>query len=109
MVTADWVHVLSVLLAGILPGRTRGCGTTPDPVITKIFAQSGFCPPMSRATLILSRSRHLDCQCKTAFVLAHKFRETMGSELKSRKLNVHAASVWDSEKDYQRALGAFAT
>jgi len=27
MVTADWVHVLSVLSAGILPGRTRGCET----------------------------------------------------------------------------------
>ncbi len=30
MVTADWVHVLSVSFAGILPGRTRGCGTIPE-------------------------------------------------------------------------------
>ena len=34
----------------------------------------------------LQLSRDLDCQYKTAFVLAHKLREAMGSEMKGRKL-----------------------
>ena len=37
----------------------------------------------------LQLSRDLDCQYKTAFVLAHKLREAMGSEMKTRKLNGH--------------------
>lgn len=37
----------------------------------------------------LQLSRDLDCQYKTAFVLAHKLREAMGAELKDRKLSGH--------------------
>ena len=37
----------------------------------------------------LQLSRDLDCQYKTAFVLAHKLRAAMGSEMKNRKLNGH--------------------
>ena len=37
----------------------------------------------------LQLSRDLDCQYKTAFVLAHKLREAMGAEMKTRKLSGH--------------------
>ena len=37
----------------------------------------------------LQLSRDLDCQYKTAFVLAHKLREALGSELKDRTLSGH--------------------
>jgi transposase-like protein len=37
----------------------------------------------------LQLSRDLDCQYKTAFVLAHKLREAMGAEAKSRTLKGH--------------------
>ncbi len=37
----------------------------------------------------LELSRHLDCQYKTAFVLAHKLREALGAELRDRKLSGH--------------------
>jgi transposase-like protein len=37
----------------------------------------------------LQLSRDLDCQYKTAFVLAHKLREAMGAELKDRTLSGH--------------------
>ncbi|GAB4151095.1 MAG: hypothetical protein Tsb0016_23110 [Sphingomonadales bacterium] len=37
----------------------------------------------------LELSRHLDCQYKTAFVLAHKLREALGAELQDRKLSGH--------------------
>jgi transposase-like protein len=37
----------------------------------------------------LQLSRDLDCQYKTAFVLAHKLREAMGAEMQMRKLNGH--------------------
>jgi transposase-like protein len=37
----------------------------------------------------LQLSRDLDCQYKTAFVLAHKIREAMGAEMADRKLNGH--------------------
>ncbi len=37
----------------------------------------------------LQLSRDLDCQYKTAFVLAHKLREAMGAEMKHRKLSGH--------------------
>ncbi len=37
----------------------------------------------------LQLSRDLDCQYKTAFVLAHKLREAMGAEMKNRKLSGH--------------------
>ena len=35
----------------------------------------------------LQLSRDLDCQYKTAFVLAHKLREAMGAEMNNRKLS----------------------
>ena len=35
----------------------------------------------------LQLSRDLDCQYKTAFVLAHKLREAMGAEMQDRTLN----------------------
>lgn len=35
----------------------------------------------------LQFSRDLDCQCKTAFVLAHKLREALGAEFKDRVLS----------------------
>ena len=35
----------------------------------------------------LQLSRDLDCQYKTAFVLAHKLREAMGAEMKDRTLS----------------------
>ena len=37
----------------------------------------------------LQLSRDLDCQYKTAFVLAHKLREAMGAEMKHRTLSGH--------------------
>lgn len=37
----------------------------------------------------LQLSRDLDCQYKTAFVLAHKLREAVGAEMKHRKLSGH--------------------
>lgn len=37
----------------------------------------------------LQLSRDLDCQYKTAFVLAHKLREALGAEMKTRKLSGH--------------------
>jgi transposase-like protein len=37
----------------------------------------------------LQLSRDLDCQYKTAFVLAHKLREAMGSQVQGRKLGGH--------------------
>jgi transposase-like protein len=37
----------------------------------------------------LQLSRDLDCQYKTAFVLAHKLREAMGSKVQGRKLGGH--------------------
>ncbi len=37
----------------------------------------------------LQLSRDLDCQYKTAFVLAHKLREAMGAGMRTRKLNGH--------------------
>ena len=37
----------------------------------------------------LQLSRDLDCQYKTAFVLAHKIREAMGAEMSGRKLSGH--------------------
>ena len=37
----------------------------------------------------LQLSRDLDCQYKTAFVLAHKLREAMGAEMNARRLSGH--------------------
>jgi len=37
----------------------------------------------------LQLSRDLDCQYKTAFVLTHKLREAMGSQVQGRKLSGH--------------------
>ena len=37
----------------------------------------------------LQLSRDLDCQYKTAFVLAHKLREAIGAEMKTRTLSGH--------------------
>lgn len=41
------------------------------------------------SALHLQLSRDLDCQYKTPFVLAHKLREAMGSEIQGRKLGGH--------------------
>ncbi len=43
----------------------------------------------AKGTSALQLSRDLDCQYKTAFVLAHKLREAMGAEMQTRKLSGH--------------------
>ncbi len=43
----------------------------------------------AKGTSALQLSRDLDCQFTTAFVLAHKLREAMGSKVQGRKLGGH--------------------
>jgi len=55
------------------------------PLQTYLAAIAIFCNEV-KGKSALALSRDLDCQYKTAFVLAHKLREAMASELKGRTL-----------------------
>ncbi len=55
------------------------------PLQTYLAAVAIFCNEV-KGKSALALSRDLDCQYKTAFVLAHKLREAMASELKGRTL-----------------------
>jgi len=55
------------------------------PLQTYLAAVAIFCNEV-KGKSALALSRDLDCQYKTAFVLAHKLREAMATELKGRTL-----------------------
>src|ERR1700727_1372749 len=62
------------------------------PLRTYLAAIAIFCNEV-KGKSALALSRDLDVQYKTAFVLAHKLRETMASELKGMRLGGHGETV----------------
>jgi transposase-like protein len=62
------------------------------PLRTYLAAIAIFCNEV-KGKSALALSRDLDCQYKTAFVLAHKMREAMASELKGMRLGGDGETV----------------
>jgi hypothetical protein len=62
------------------------------PLRTYLAAIAIFCNEV-KGKSALALSRDLDCQYKTAFVLAHKLREAMASELKGMQLGGDGETV----------------
>jgi hypothetical protein len=71
--------------APCLPSARCRCGTY-------LAAIAIFCNEV-KGKSALALSRDLDCQYKTAFVLAHKLREAMASELKGMQIGGDGETV----------------